>query len=179
MLNGQFEDLILTLLRGLEIPITTPPTSQLSQIVTGRIYNLYTPVSESDVNEALAALKRPCNSKSELRYQLAAGVVLNTWIENERSQGFHQRKKFYAFKKHIDALTRWADNSDLPGVHLWSELLPGDTSPILYVRIDDVDFSFHAIPFANLLLLRKQLDWKGVRLKPIAPIVLTWARSLL
>lgn len=54
-------------------------------------------------------------------------------------------------------------------------------TPLLFVRIDDVDFSFHAIPNARDFVdsSHEQLIWNAVRLKPIAPIVLAWARSLL
>jgi len=178
-LGGRYADLILSLLRGLEIPTETPSIEELALIVLGRVPVPDTPVSEADVHEALASLKHPCGSKAELRYQLASGVVLNAWIEEERRHGFSERKSFYAFKQKIGTLVKWAAEANFPGVHLWAELLPGRVTPILYARIDDVDFSFHAIPFARDLLGYEQLTWGGVRLKPIAPIVLAWARSLL
>src|SRR3954451_14047473 len=65
-------------------------------------------------NSLLAASRLPCTSKSELRYQLAAGVVLNAWIENERRLGYVQRKKFYAFKERIGDLVKWAEDAQLP-----------------------------------------------------------------
>ncbi|GAI03943.1 unnamed protein product, partial [marine sediment metagenome] len=130
-LRGQYADLILSLLRGLEIPTETPPLEQLAPIVSGHIHAPYTPVSEADVHEALASLKRSCDSKAELRYQLAAGVVLNAWIEEERRHGFSQRKSFYAFKQQIGALVKWATEANLPGVHLWVEPQPGRATPIL------------------------------------------------
>jgi hypothetical protein len=88
------------------------------------------------VNEALAAMKRPCGSKAELRYQLAAGVVINAWIDAERGLGFSQRKKFYAFKQRIGALVKWAAGTELPDVRLWAEPHPRGQTPIVYVRID-------------------------------------------
>ena len=96
------------------------------------------------MHEALAALKRQCTSKSEFRYQLAAAVVLNAWIEDERRLGCVRRKKFYAFKQQIGVLVKWAAHAKLPGAKIWAEA--PSKEPILYVRIDDVDFSFHAIP---------------------------------
>jgi hypothetical protein len=136
--------------------------------------------TEADVHEALAALKRPCGSKSELRYQLAAAVVLNAWIESERRLGFPQRKKFYAFKQKVESLAKWATEAKPQGVRVWAEGLPYYETPILFVRVDDVDFSFHAIPIARRLISsdQEQLTWSGVRLKPIAPLVLAWAREL-
>lgn len=179
-LGGQYEDLIRVLLRGLEIPSGSPAPDQLASIVLGQVQPPPSQIVESDVHEALAALKRPCGSKSELRYQLAAAVVLNAWIEDERRVGFVRRKKFYAFKQRIGALATWVAEAKPPGVILWAEAASGGRTPILYVRIDGVDFSFHAIPGAGDLLASGsvRLRWSGVRLKPIGPIVLAWARAL-
>ena len=176
--GGRYEELIRILLRSLQLPEDNLDTDQLASIVMGQAQALPTPILEADVHEALAALKRPCTSKSEFRYQLAAAVVLNAWIEDERRLGFVSRKKFYAFKQQIGALVKWATNARLGGVRIWAEA--GLKEPILFVRIDDVDFSFHAIPDANAFLDEgnKALTWSGVRLKPIAPIVLAWARAM-
>ena len=104
-LGGKFEDLIQVLLRGLQIPTEHPSAGELASIVLGSRKVSAAPVVEADVHEALAALKRPCQTKKEFRYQLAAAVVLNeTWIESERQLGYPQRKKFYAFKKRVDDL---------------------------------------------------------------------------
>src|SRR5262249_42861390 len=146
-------------------------TDQLASVVRGQSKAPPAPILEADVHEALAALKCPCTSKSELRYQLAAAVVLNAWIEDERRLGFVGRKKFYAFKQKVGTLVRWAANAKLLGVRIWAETV--SSKPILFVRIDDVDFSFHAIPDAHTFLDQgNSVSWSGVRLKPIAPIVL-------
>jgi len=123
-LGGRHDDLIRVLLRGLELPAATPDPKQLAPIILGHAPAPVTTLIEADVHEALAALKRPCGSKSELRYQLAAAVVLNAWIENERRLGFPQRKKFYAFKQKVDLLADWAITAKPPGVSLWAERLP-------------------------------------------------------
>jgi hypothetical protein len=180
-LGGRHQDLIRVLIRNMELPTREPPVEQLEPIVLGQISVTAPPLSEADVHEALVALKRTCDSKSELRYQLAAAVLLNTWIESERKLGFKNRKKFYAFKKRVDTLATWASAAQLSGVKCWTEALPNVADPILYIRIDNVDFSFHEIPFARRLLTTNKplLKWSGVRLKPIAPLVLAWARGLL
>jgi hypothetical protein len=177
-LRARYEELIRVLQRGLELPEDVLDTEQLASIVMGRTKAPPAPILEADVHEALTALNRPCTSKSEFRYQLAAAVVLNAWIEDERRLGFVQRKKFYAFKQQIGALVDWAGDARLPGVRIWAEVLSKE--PVLYIRLDDVDFSFHAIPGAKAFLHSGNNTpiWSGVRLKPIAPIVLAWARAL-
>lgn len=177
-LGGRYKDLIRILLRGLEIPNNIVDPKKLASIVTGQMEVPPRPILEADVHEALAALKCPCTSKSEFRYQLAAAVVLNAWIEEERRLGFVCRKKFYAFKQKIGILVKWAADARLSDVKIWAEAQ--SKGPILYVRIDNVDFSFHAIPEASAYLNSggDTPIWSGVRLKPIAPLVLAWARTL-
>ena len=177
-LGSRYEDLIQVLLRRLDLPVRLLGLEQLTSIVVGQTKTPQIAVAEADVHEALAALKRPCSSKPELRYQLAAAVVLSAWIENERHLGLPSKKKFYAFKYKIGALVKWANEAKLPNVTIWAENLPID--PILYIRIDDVDFSFRAIPGVGAFLAKcgHDLKWRGVRLKPIAPIVLAWARAI-
>ena len=177
-LGSEHQDLILTLLRRLELP-TWSESTRFEDFVRRSLHGAHCAVSDEDVHEALAALKRPCQSKEELRYQLAAGVVLNAWIENERSMGFVQRKKFYAFKTRIGELANWVLVAALPGVEIWVEQGGSSRDPILFFRVDGVDFSFHAIPVSHQDALQAQpkRNWSGVRLKPVAPAVLSWARN--
>ena len=121
-------------------------------------------------------LSRTDYGKAVERYE-----TINEWIERERALGYRQRKKFYAFKEQIGALLRWLIEHPMPGVQYWAEHLPRSSQDITYIRIDGVDFSFHAIPGARELANDgpAALSWSGVRLKPIAPLVLAWARHLL
>ena len=180
-LNGEYHDLILALLRRLELPDESLPFSDLEAIVRGQLRVADCPVTDADVDEAHAALKTPYCSKAALRYQLAAGVVLNAWIESERELGFVQRKRFYAFKQRIGDLVHWAMEEPSPGVDVWAEPSPTASGHIVYIRVDNVDFSFHAIPHVKNSGVedRPILAWSGVRLKPIAPLVLRWAGELL
>ena len=91
-LGSKYDEFIRVLLRGLELPERFPSTEQWASIVTGQAKAPSCPILEADVHESLAALMRPCSSKSEFRYQLAAAVVLNAWIEDERRLGYVGRK---------------------------------------------------------------------------------------
>ena len=51
---------------------------------------------------------------------------------------------------------------------------------LMYVTIDNIQFSFHAIPrtkkvrrFINSKANQMQ-NWRGIRLQPISPMVLDW-----
>jgi hypothetical protein len=179
-LSGEHEDLIRVLLRKLDLPSTSCLKGDLQGIVTGKEASGHIGVSDADVHESLAALKLPCQSTADLRYLLAAAVVINAWIEQERKAGFIQRKKFYAFKQRVAELANWAKTECLDGVTIWTEPSPHGSGPVLFLRVHDVDFSFHAIPNAKDIgaLNPGACRWSGVRLKPIAPVVLAWARGL-
>lgn len=179
VLGCRHEEFIRVLLRKLELPHEARQLTELDPVVRGLVVPPAVAVTDADVHEALAALKRPCASKAELRYQLAAGVVLNRWIEDERRRGCVKRKKFYAFKQRIGELAVWASEAGIAGVSVWADRTDSSCgSPVLYVRVDGVDFSYHAIPSAHEFLVPHSdgLIWSGVRLKPIAPLVLEWAR---
>lgn len=176
--GGICRDLINVLLR-MEVPQIDISDDALYSVVYGRVESLPIMVSDADVHESLAVLKSRCNSKQALRYHLSAAVVINAWIDQERKAGFVQRKKFYAFKQQIPELVMWAKRAQPEGVCVWREVSSSTKEPALFIRIDGVDFSFHAIPkVVNLADESSSLRWSGVRLKPIAPIVLRWARGL-
>lgn len=178
-LSGKYADLIRVILRGNEMPGDTATLDELSAIVSGRKKVAAVMVTERDVHEALAAMKLVCRSKADLRYQLAAAVTLNAWIESELRLGFVQRKKFFAFKKQVAELVSWAAQSHEPGVDVWVEPGTAEASAFVFVRIDDVDFSFQAVPLPRTgAWTGVQREWSGVRLKPIAPLVLGWARQV-
>lgn len=177
-LGGAHRDLINVLLRH-EVPQPDAKDSELDCIVRGQSECPPCSVSDADVQEALAVIKSKCDSKDALRYHLSAAVTLNAWIDQELKAGFKQRKKFYAFKQRIPRLVQWIKDTRPTGVQVWREPTSHAKGSALFVRIDGVDFSFHAIPrVAELAELSTKLIWCGVRLKPIAPIVLRWARQL-
>ena len=179
-LDGRYEQLIRMLYRRFDAPRPVMDSSILDETVRGQREAAHIAIADADVHESLAALRRRCESKNELRYQLAAGVLLNAWIEQEVSLGYVKRKKFYAFKAPVTQLVEWAVGAQLPGVVVWAENAGGAKGRVTFVRIDGVDFSFSALPIARDLIgpMESGCTWSGVRLKPMAPLVLQWARML-
>lgn len=104
----------------------------------------------------MSAFKSPCDTKEDLRYQLAAAVVLNAWIESERLE-YPQRKRFYAFKQEVDRLGRLALAAQGMGIAVWREDSQVPNEPLLLIRVDNVDFSFHVIPLAQQSLATSDL----------------------
>jgi hypothetical protein len=179
MLQGRYAELITVLQRRVELPTRRQGDARMPMILAGEVAAEPVAVGEGDVHEALTGIHIPCHTKADLRYCLACAVVLNVWIEEERRAGFRGRKKFYAFKRRVAELTRWAQSADLEGVLTWYERGADHVSPLMCFRIDDVDFTFDAIPIPDGTSPSSgSLAWRGVRLKPIAPLVLTWAKTL-
>ncbi|MCC7539841.1 MAG: hypothetical protein IT379_26705 [Deltaproteobacteria bacterium] len=177
-LHGKYAAHVVFLLHQLHSPGEDLSEEAIRGALTGENPAEEVDIAEGDVQESLAALRLPLENVADLRYVLAAGVVINAWIDCERSLGKRQRKKFYAFKQQIADAVRWALRAQPPGVIIWIE------EPFLYARVDNVDFSFTAIPLEEgvraTLTARDttRITWRGVKLKPIAPIVLSWARKL-
>jgi hypothetical protein len=177
-LGGKYGDLVLALLRKVAPASGSLPDADLARVVLGQQLHDCGPITEEDVYESLAALKCPCNSKGDLAYQLSAGVLLNAWIDEERRLGFKERKAFYAFKQKIRELAEWAVNSRPEEVVVWVERTENESTAALHIRVDGVDFGFHAVPLGNLSesLVATEHKWSGIRLKPMAPLVLDWGR---
>lgn len=180
MLGGKHQDLVFALLRASAPAVVALSDAELSRVVLGHQLHECGPITEADVHESLAAMKCPCSTKGDLAYQLSAGVLLNAWIDGERRLGYKDRKAFYAFKQKIRELAEWAIVHKPEGVVVWAERAANEQMPALYIRIDSVDFSFHAVPLRGMLEGSgpEDLRWSGVRLKPMAPLVLDWGRRL-
>jgi hypothetical protein len=180
MLEGRYAEQIRVLQRRVELSPRRQEDAQMPMILAGEIAAEPVAVGEGDVHEALTGIHILCHTKADLRYCLACAVVLNVWIEEERRTGFRGRKKFYAaFKPRVAELARWAQAANLEGVLTWYESGADQVSPLICFRIDNVDFTFQAIPIPDGISAGGGSQaWRGVRLKPIAPLVLTWARTL-
>ena len=142
-LGGRYEEFIRILLRGLETPAEGPYPEQLvAPIVLGRTQAPPAPVVEADVHEALAALKRPCTL--EIRASLPARRRRSfSTLGLKMSDALGSSAGKSSMPSTTDwRLAKWAADASLPGVRLWAEAERPIEAPILYVRIDDVDFSF-------------------------------------
>jgi hypothetical protein len=178
-IGGMYDEFITYLLRSLEVPRQPRPPDELLPIILGQVERPVRKVTVEDVHEANAALKRQCHSKADLRYQLAAAVVLNAWIDDEKRRGYDRGKFYAAFKPRVSELAIWATKQELSDVKVWAETTKSHKE-MLFIRVDKVDFSFTEIPFARELIIlgSEQFTWSGVRLKPKAAALLEWARGL-
>lgn len=84
-------------------------------------------------------------------YVRAHGFIclFDLWMRNGRAGDFPARAVPSAPATEADvkveSLAGWVAEASPPGVELWAEALPPSGAPAPFVRVDDVDFSFHAI----------------------------------
>ena len=146
-------------------------------IKTGQLFNTVR-ITTSEIHEALEALKLPTRSVDDFRYQLAAGVLLNAWLD-QATPNQKKLKAFYAFKETLGRIINENVHLDETRVDIWRGESSGADNDVVYARVDGTEFSFHAIPrhFSSIPVLHHQ-EWSGVRLKPFAPLVLAYCRRL-
>lgn len=116
-------------------------------------------------------------------YILACANLLNAALNSQLDtyRGTETlSKSVYSFKTHLSKTFEQIVTG-----------LPDETSVFLapdgltLATIRGVQFSFHNVPRTPLLLDYSKShrnipqDWRGIRLQPIAPLVLAWGRKLL
>lgn len=141
------------------------------------------PIHTSDLREAKAGLGIIVRTTGDAAYVCACGNLLNAALNgklNTYDGSLKLSKDVYSFKailaKGIGDVIRNAP----PGVRVYVE----PAGPV-YITVCGVQFSFHAIPREGAIAeyarsnRNVRQDWSGLRLQPVAPLALRWARALL
>ena len=141
------------------------------------------PIHTSDVREAKAGLGIIARTTGDAAYVCACGNLLNAAMNsklNAYDGSLKLSKEVYSFKailaKRIGDIIRSAPAD----VRVYVE--PGGA---VYVTVRGVQFSYHAIPregaIAEHARSNKNVrqEWSGLRLQPVAPLAMRWARALL
>jgi hypothetical protein len=140
-------------------------------------------IETSELREAKVGLGRVIVTKGDAAYVLACANLLNAALNKKLGlyKGTqHLEKEVYSFKAHLskslEELIR--NHPDYTELYLSSD-------DLTLIRINGVQLTFHAIPRTAALREyehspRNSLqEWSGIRLQPLAPLVLSWARALL
>lgn len=140
-------------------------------------------IHTSNLREAKAGLGRVILTRGDAAYILACANLLNAALNKQLRlyRGAEElEKSVYSFKTHLST-----------SVEQIIESCPKDTSVYLapndltLITVSEVQFSFHNIPRTSKLRdyagsqQNAPQEWGGIRLQPIAPLVLAWARKLL
>jgi len=140
-------------------------------------------IKKSELMEAFAFLRVLPKNNEDLFHSLCCFNLINTFLKEKGNSNIKrkEKKKFknmYFFKTYLaDILTKRVENRDysLP-IYLTKELL--------IIEIFDFQFSFQSVPLNTVLKkfikseFNKEIIWKGIRLQPIAPLLLNYSRSL-
>jgi hypothetical protein len=140
-------------------------------------------ITTSNLREAKAGLGRVIATKGDAAYVLACANLLNAALNKKlRLYRGAQRleKEVYSFKAHLcKSLEQIAEHAP-QGTDM--HVAPDD---LILVRVNGIQFSFHAIPRTPSLRAYAALErnglqeWSGIRLQPVASLVLAWARAIL
>jgi hypothetical protein len=136
-------------------------------------------ILKSDLMEAMAMMKLVPSNQNEMFYYLSAMNLINAFINKERKGKTSKSKMFkemYFFKSYLTkVLDIQVSNNSILG-----ELFIG--KGVVYVKVLDFQFSFHSIKMTEVLKHyansnnNVKMEWSGIRLQPIAPLVLKLAR---
>jgi len=116
-------------------------------------------------------------------YVLACGNLINAALNKQvKSYEGSQKltKEVYSFKFVVGRAIEDIITIRPPDVSVYIE-----GKGLVYVNVLGIQFSFHALPRTPMLVgyqrseLNKPQEWSGLRLQPIAPLILRWAETVL
>jgi hypothetical protein len=173
------------LLNNLIHAAAAAPPSAAAQTLAGRISSSgreRMPIHTSAVREARAGLGVCVQSAADCAYFFACANLLNAALNPNLglyAGSLRLCKEVYSFKSVVAAAIEGIVAEPIDGVSCYFD--PDGTA---YVTVLGVQFSFHAIPrtsrIAAYIFSGRNVPqpWSGVRLQPIAPLVLEWASAL-
>lgn len=138
------------------------------------------PILASQIREAKAALELEATQIGEVAYFFACANLVNAALTHRYGGASETRrlaKNVYTFKKRVwETMLRLKD-MQIAGLGMYVS-----SDGPAYVTVESIQFSFQGVPPALREGFRTwegnaYQDWSGLRLQPIAPLVLTWARA--
>ena len=140
-------------------------------------------IKTSELREAKTGLGWFVTSAADAAYVFSCANLLNAALNNKLSlyRGTQRlAKEAYSFKAHLGRAVVTVAQANIEGVRLFVA-----EDGLVYISINGIQFSFHSIPDSPILRryaessANVRQEWCGVRLQPIAPLVMSWARALL
>jgi len=137
----------------------------------------------SELREAKAGLGWLISTVGEAAYVLACANLLNAALNRNLhlySGALRLEKNVYSFKAQLSRVVEQVVDLETDEVEVY---VPGEG--LTYARVRGVQFSFHAVPGSARMDAYASTDrnrpqtWSGLRLQPMAPAVLAWARAVL
>jgi hypothetical protein len=136
----------------------------------------------SHIKEAKAGLEIDPITNTDAAYFFACANLFNAAL-NRKSyfEGKEIPKEAYSFKQVIKLNIEKLVKKPINDIEIFVDL----DLDIIYVKALGLIFSFHNIPHSQVILeyaqsaSNKRINWTGLKLQPISPLVLAWARTKL
>ena len=132
------------------------------------------------LREAKSGMEFEVATSQDAAYFFSCANLLNAALTGRYGIGSIPRslpKEVYSFKAQVGRVVEYLIKYPIDGIEIYFD------DRLLYVTIDGIQFSFHAIPrtppirnFIASKRNRKQC-WSGIRLQPISPLVMDWGRA--
>ena len=132
------------------------------------------------LREAKSGLEFEVAISQDAAYFFSCANLLNAALTGRYGIGSiprSLRKEVYSFKGQVGTVVESLVKNPIDGVEIYFD------ERLLYVAIDGIQFSFHAIPrtqpIKNFIAnnANQKQHWSGIRLQPISPLVLDWGRA--
>ena len=141
------------------------------------------PIETSDLREAKAGLGRVVNTTWDFAYVCACANLINA-VMNKHLKCYKGSlnlvKEVYSFKAIFGQMIEniiWHHPND---VRIYVE-----PRNLVYISVCGLQFSFHSMPRTPEISAYEKSEqnipqeWSGLKLQPVAPLVLKWARAIL
>tara|TARA_B100001123_G_scaffold152373_1_gene176211 strand:- start:2113 stop:3330 length:1218 start_codon:yes stop_codon:yes gene_type:complete len=138
-------------------------------------------IRASDLQEARAGLEVEVITARDAAYFFSSANLLNAALTGKYSDSSLVKglsKEVYSFKTRVGQIIEQLVSGPIEGVEVFA-----DSDGLTYVKVETLQFSFHAIPRTEPILLHmasranKKQYWEEIRLQPCSPLVLEWGRA--
>lgn len=132
------------------------------------------------LREAKSGMEFEVATSQDAAYFFSCANLLNAALTGRYGIGSIPRslqKEVYSFKAQVGKVVESLIKNPIDGIEIYFD------ERLLYVMIDGIQFSFHAIsrtpPIRNFIASKgnQKQHWCGIRLQPISPLVLDWGRA--
>jgi hypothetical protein len=149
--------------------------------------------------EALSIQRLNIQDKWDAMYVVAGFNLINSFVNRVKNNKALRKREnmqdeLYLFKKNLSSCIAHIVEKNIDGVRIYI-----DSTSMVYISINNIQFSFHQVSIKNAPMFRtlgdstdwtrtdildrysqsprnQPQDWAGIRLQPIASVVLDYSR---
>ena len=140
------------------------------------------PIFASHIKEAKAGLEIDPTTNTDAVYFFACANLFSAALNRKiLFEGKEIPRVAYSFKQIVKLNIEKLVKKPINDIEIFVDL----GLDMIYVKASGLIFSFHSISHSHIILeyaksaLNKPIEWTGLKLQPISPLVLDWARTRL